>query len=147
MAAKRIFLDTNVLVYAAVTSSPLNEVSRSTIIEHKSRGFELWISRQVLREYLAVMTRPGQFPISPSTEAILNDVRYFQSHFNVAEEDGEVTKELLRLMTSHQILGKQVHDANIVATMIANGIKTLLTHNTADFKRFMSNIKVVPLAP
>ena len=33
--------------------------------------------------------------------------------------------------------GKQVHDANIVATMLAHGVGRLLTFNVADFQRFV----------
>ena len=32
--------------------------------------------------------------------------------------------------------GKQTHDANIVATMLAHGETRLLTFNAADFRRF-----------
>jgi predicted nucleic acid-binding protein len=32
--------------------------------------------------------------------------------------------------------GKQIHDANIVATMLAHGILTLLTDNIGDFVRW-----------
>ena len=39
--------------------------------------------------------------------------------------------------------GKQVHDANIVATMLANGVTPLLTFNAADFRRFGSRIELV----
>ncbi len=41
--------------------------------------------------------------------------------------------------------GRQVHDANIVATMQANGINQLLIHNADDFKRFSHLITVLPL--
>jgi predicted nucleic acid-binding protein len=41
--------------------------------------------------------------------------------------------------------GKQVHDANIVATMQAHGIRQLLTGNVADFNRFSALIRVLPL--
>ncbi|MEH2170887.1 MAG: hypothetical protein V7K41_30400 [Nostoc sp.] len=41
--------------------------------------------------------------------------------------------------------GKQVHDANIVATMLVYGIPQLLTHNTSDFARFSGLITVLPL--
>ncbi len=41
----------------------------------------------------------------------------------------------------------QVHDANIVATMLAQGIQKLLTHNVADCKRFAAHITVMPLVP
>jgi predicted nucleic acid-binding protein len=36
-----------------------------------------------------------------------------------------------------------VHDANIVATMLAYGETRLLTFNEADFRRFSSMIEIV----
>ena len=42
-------------------------------------------------------------------------------------------------------LGKQVHDANIVATMLAHGIDMLLTLNVDDFKRFEDKITLISL--
>jgi len=51
-----------------------------------------------------------------------------------------VTEHLLQLLTAHGIGGKRVHDANIVATMMAYGIPKLLTHNVADFERFGKQI-------
>jgi hypothetical protein len=41
--------------------------------------------------------------------------------------------------------GKQVHNANIVATMLAHGIPRLFTHNVADFNRFSTLIEILPL--
>ena len=38
--------------------------------------------------------------------------------------------------------GKQVHDANIVATMLAFDVPRLITYNGADFQRFAGLITV-----
>jgi len=38
--------------------------------------------------------------------------------------------------------GKQVHDANIVATMQAYGIPALLTHNIKDFEQFGEVVRI-----
>jgi predicted nucleic acid-binding protein len=54
-------------------------------------------------------------------------------------------EKLLALSGQVNIGGKQVHDANIVATMQVYGIRQLLTHNTSDFVRFSSFITRVPL--
>ena len=43
--------------------------------------------------------------------------------------------------------GKQIHDANIVATMLVYGIDTLLTLNVEDMKRFADRIKILSPAP
>ena len=40
--------------------------------------------------------------------------------------------------------GRQVHDANIVATMLAHGEGRLLTFNDADFRRFAELTEIVP---
>ena len=53
--------------------------------------------------------------------------------------------DLLTLCLTIPLGGKQVHDANIVATMQAHGIGKLLTHNTVDFARYQHLITVIPL--
>ncbi|HET8630202.1 MAG TPA: hypothetical protein VFL91_22495 [Thermomicrobiales bacterium] len=53
---------------------------------------------------------------------------------------------MLALLREHPTGGKQVHDANIVATMLAYGIGTLLTFNHDDMARFEGKIKLVPSA-
>ena len=78
---------------------------------------------------------------------LVTDVRYFQTVFHIADEDSAVTAELLHLLSSVPIGGKQIHDANIVATMLANQAGTLLTANVSDFDRFASLITVLPLSP
>jgi hypothetical protein len=65
--------------------------------------------------------------------------------FQVANVDDRETVRLLQLLTQFQIGGKQVHDANIVATMLGHGIDQVLTHNVNDFVRFSPWITVLPL--
>ncbi|WP_211175840.1 VapC toxin family PIN domain ribonuclease [Brasilonema sp. UFV-L1] len=105
----------------------------------------MWISRQVLREYLATLTRPQKFTALLPITIVIQDIRYFQSRFQVAEDGSQVTERLLTLMEEISSGGKQVHDANIVATMLVYGIPQLLTHNTGDFARFSELITVLPL--
>jgi predicted nucleic acid-binding protein len=139
------FVDTNILIYANLASSPENGTARTRLEELVSGGSELWISRQVLREYIASLTRPQAFtkPISPAEISL--DIRRFESQFEIAEDGPSVTAHLLDLLNEIPMGGKQIHDANIVATMLVHGIKRLLTHNVADFRRFASFIEVIPL--
>jgi len=44
--------------------------------------------------------------------------------------------KLIDLIQEFPTAGKQIHDANIVATMLVNGVDFLLTYNKDDFKRF-----------
>jgi predicted nucleic acid-binding protein len=143
--ANAIFLDTNILVYANVSESPLHDVALQAIQSRYDTGVELWISRQVLREFLRTLTRPQAFINPRPIATIIERVRFFQTQFRVADDTLEVTERLLSLIEEITIGGKQVHDANIVATMLAYNIPQLLTHNTEDFARFSELITVVPL--
>jgi predicted nucleic acid-binding protein len=136
------FVDTNVLVYTSQIDSPWHARAEAGLRDAEAAGAALWISDQILREYLAAVTRQQQGrPAVPMTEAI-ERVRFFAQRFDVAEDGPTVRKRLLSLLATYPVAGKQVHDANIVATMLANGITRLLTFNIADFRRFAGLITI-----
>jgi predicted nucleic acid-binding protein len=141
-AAEPVFVDTNVLVYANVTSAPAHKSALETLTRFHRSGAPLWISRQVIREYVATLTRPQTFAI-PDLATVIADVRFLLQHFHVADDTAAVTDHLLTLNQEVTVGGKQVHDANIVATMQANGVHLLLTFNAADFTRFGERITLV----
>jgi len=67
---------------------------------------------------------------------LIERARYLQSRFRVADETQQVTDRLLILIERFPVGGKQIHDAAIVATMQAHGIRGLLTATPADFRRY-----------
>jgi predicted nucleic acid-binding protein len=127
-----LFIDTNILIYANVATAPLHEQALKAIREAHQTGKPLWISRQVLREFIAARTRPQTFAQPSAPELVIERVRYLEDHFQVVDDTAAVTGQLVQLMENFKIGGKQVHDANIIATMQACGIPALLTHNTRD---------------
>jgi predicted nucleic acid-binding protein len=144
--ANGVFLDTNVLVNANVAAAPLHAEALIAIREYVRLGVPLWVSRQVLREYLAVLSRPQVFSRPLHPQVLVARVQQFESRFRVANEDPDVTARLLTLMEPVPVGGKQVHDANIVATMLVQSVDPLLTANPSDFVRFSRLITVLPLA-
>ena len=44
---------------------------------------------------------------------------------------------------SSVVRGKQVHDCNIVATMLTNGVRRLATRNATDFRRYAGSFKLM----
>lgn len=143
MAVDAVFVDTNVLVYANQRKSVYHEEALDRLERVGNEGAVLWISRQVLREYLAAVTRPqGGDPALPMAVA-LERVRGFNARFEVAEDGPETFNQLLGLLARFPTAGKQVHDANLVATMLAYGVTRLLTFNTGDFRRFSPMIEIV----
>jgi predicted nucleic acid-binding protein len=60
-------------------------------------------------------------------------------------EDARVADRLQGLLADVEYGGKQVHDANVVATMLAHGVGTVVTMNLADFARFERYVSFVEL--
>jgi predicted nucleic acid-binding protein len=137
------FLDTNVLLRATIAALPLHREATELVAAQRARGAALWISRQVIREYLVVVTRPQSFLTPLPAAEVDARARTLQTLFHVADDTARVTAHLLALLRAHPTGGKQIHDANIVATMLAYGIGTLLTFNRDDMARFGSKIALV----
>jgi predicted nucleic acid-binding protein len=88
-------------------------------------------------------SRPQLF-LSPVSKAeALADVAGFATHFELLEDGPEVGKRLMELCRLVPIAGRLVHDANIVATMLAHRESRLLTMNRSDFRRFRPRIEIV----
>lgn len=145
MAVNRVFIDTNVLVYANLGQSPFHDQAVLRLRELEKSGCVLTASRQVLREYLAVMSRPGAFTDEIPLSALILDITNFEAGLLVLDDTELVTRKLVELSKRFSVTGKQVHDANIVATMLVHEIPTLLTHNTKDFTRYRDLIEIMPL--
>ena len=147
MATKvaKAFVDTNILLRAFHNQMELHTEAKALIEKMWDDDVELWISRQVIREYLVQVTHPRTFAQPLSLEQIMLQVQSIQSLFHIADETQAVTTQLLTLLRNYPTQGKQVHDANLVATMLVNGIDTLLTINVDDLKRFEPTIKLIPL--
>ena len=138
-----MFLDTNILVGIRTLESPGHELVRD-MLDRAAAGTEpLRISRQILREYLAVVTRPQNWRVSIAREDALDDVVRFATIFEVLEDGPAVTERLVSLCREVPGGGRQIHDANIVATMLTHGERRLLTFNLADFRRFGDRIELV----
>ncbi len=145
MEAEPVFLDTNVLVYVSRPTAPQHSVARGVLGRLEADGGPLWVSQQVLREYVSVVTRPqATAPALPMATAVA-DVGRFRASFEIAEDSAAVLDRLLALLVVHPGAGKQVHDANLIATMLEHGVRRLLTFNAADFRRFVGAIDLVPL--
>jgi predicted nucleic acid-binding protein len=138
-----MFVDTNVLVYASVQGAPDREKARAALTKHTAAGEALCVSRQVLREFIAVVTRP-QVWAQPVTQAdAAATALILVREFDILEDGPAVWDKLIDLCQRFTFGGRQVHDANIVATVLAHGESRLMTFNVADFRRLEVLVEVV----
>ena len=142
MAADPVFVDTNVLIYVTRRTASEHAAAQAALARLEGEGRALWISFQILREYSGDPAA-GHIPRAAVGTAIA-DVQRFQQIFYVAEDRPAVLDRLVALLGAHLGAGRQVHDTNIVATMLEHGIYRLLTFNAADFRRFAGIIQLEP---
>lgn len=147
MDAEAVFVDTNLLIHANNEESPFQQETRQRLLDLAADGCPLWISRQVLREYAAVLSRLMNEKNAFNGPVIVADLQRFEREFLVADDNTAVSAQLQELIVSHAVKGKQTHDANVVATMLVHGITRLLTHNEKDFRRYLPLIEILPLVP
>jgi len=79
--ANSVFLDTNILVYANVSESPFHQAAVQAIENLYDAGIGLWISRQVLREFLITLSRPQALMNSRPVALIIERTRFFKLNF------------------------------------------------------------------
>lgn len=143
-----VFVDANILVHSRSTASPFHSAAEAKLKALFQANTPVWASRQVFREFASALTRPQNYRLRPvPISDVIRDVIYFESVFTIADETTAVTKRWLDLLARIPCGGKQVHDANIVATMLVHSVPNLLTHNTADFQRYHHLITIIPLVP
>jgi len=138
----RIFVDTNVLASAVIPESPRFFHAQGLLRRLLRSDCEIWISRQVIREFTATLSRQDFFRQKFTARDLTAAGRNLMSRYVVAEDQEIITEQLFLLLEQVPCGGKQVHDANIVATMLAYGIPQLVTYNLEDFRRFAGFVAV-----
>jgi predicted nucleic acid-binding protein len=142
----RVMLDTNVLLAATDAGRAEHHDALTVINDWAARHADLCTSGQILREYLSVATRPAeQNGLGLSLPDALGNVRAIRERTTLLAEDSKVADRLLGLLADVECRGKQVHDANLVATMLVHGIDTVVTMNLADFARFEHHVSLIRL--
>jgi len=142
-AGEFYFLDTNALLEATDQKRASHEVALSLFSAAYEQGAHLSVSGQVFREYLVVATRPVEGNgLGLDPRLAMENIESFLDRCIFFEETRAVFDELLKSVEANGIAGKRVRDANIVATMKAHRIESLITLNPKDFAAF-SQIRVL----
>jgi len=139
----KIFIDTNVLVYATLLDfdSVKNKEALNTLNSLRKQKSELFISTQILREFYAVVTNK-KYLKNPLTPKQANEqIKFFVNTVNVLTVTENIFPLLAVISEKYNITGQQIHDVAIVATMLTSDIKTIYSFNIKDFK----NIKEINL--
>jgi predicted nucleic acid-binding protein len=137
-------IDTNVFLRLI----PRRDPKRATVLDALERlsveKEDLYYSSQILSEFWAVCTRPatarGGYALT--SEGTERKARLIERYCKLLPDSLETHQEWRRLVVAHAVMGVEVHDARLVATMSVYDVRHLLTFDKSDFKRF-SGITVV----
>ena len=84
--AKRVFVDTNILASALLPEAPRYFHARGILRRLAEADAEVWISRQVIREYLATMTKYEPLWNDVTRATLIDSGRTLERHYCVAED-------------------------------------------------------------
>jgi predicted nucleic acid-binding protein len=137
----RVLIDTNILIYATLENDPRSERSRELLLAKGEQ--ERYTSVQNLAEMYPNLTGPKmERPDDPAVaRAKIQSIASLPS-IQVLPLTGDVQSVALELCEKYGITRRRYYDAQIAATMVVHGIRTLLTENDGDFKD-MSEIRAV----
>jgi toxin-antitoxin system PIN domain toxin len=130
-------VDTNVLVYAEIRSSPRHEVARQLLSEI-AEGHVPWaIPWPCIYEFLRVVTHPRVYhpPVPPAVA--LRDIRHLMASPTLVllHETPNHPRVMMDVLSTSGVAGNLIHDAHIAALCLEHGIGEFITGDR-DFTRF-----------
>ena len=139
-------IDSNIFVYAAdKTSGRYIEASR--IISDAALGkVRAVIVPQNLTEYYATVTNSKKVPIPMTNKTAIEQMeKLLRSSLKLVYPNNRTTKLFIELLGLVGVKAQRVYDIFLAATLLSNGIRTLITENKEDFAG-IKDLKTIDLS-
>lgn len=129
-------IDTSILIRLSNAADVRHAVTAQAMLELHRRGEMVHLTPQVLVEFRNVATRPLAvnglgLPIVQA-EA---DAAGFEAQFPLLAETPDIYPAWKALVGALGVIGKQVHDARLVAVCHVHNVTHVLTYNVTHFVR------------
>jgi predicted nucleic acid-binding protein len=131
-------LDTGILLRLVDVTDQQHQIVRESVGELGRRQESLYVTTQNVAEFCNVATRPvaSNGIGMESAAAISLFQRDIEPITAVLIENDAVYTQFIRLVSKYSVAGKQVHDARLIAMMLAWQVDSVLTLNDRDFRRY-----------
>lgn len=140
-----VLVDTNVLLRSIEPRHRMQRAADDSVQTLRRQGERLVLAPQNVYEFWVVAMRPvAQNGLGLTSLEAAAEVSRFKSLFGLLADSAAIMPAWERLVLRHQVVGKNAHDARLVAAMIVHGIDRLLTFNTADFARYQQITVISP---
>lgn len=129
-------VDTSVLCRVANVADREHAIAVRALAQLQTAGEVLHIAPQILIEFRAAATRPKSVNgLGFDANAADRQMAKFEIDFSLLPDTPDIFPAWKNIVSSLGIIGKQVHDARLVAVCHVHGVTHLLTFNTAHFTR------------
>ena len=139
-------LDTNVLVHAANSSSPLHAAAALLVDEGLRKRNRYCIAPQNLVEFAAVVTRPRhvQKPLPVTEAARMAELMYRSRRLSKIYPRRGTVLRALREGVALNVTGPRWYDLFLAVTMRDAGVQVVVTENVLDFQKmpFITAVKI-----
>jgi predicted nucleic acid-binding protein len=139
----RVLVDTNVLLRSAQPNHPLCSQATHAVSKLLRQNDEVFFCSQNIAEFWNVATRPAEVNgLGFSHEEVLQEVGSIENLLTLLPDVPAIYPVWKQIVEDHRVQGVRVYDARLVAVMGVYAVESVLTFNTADFKRY-SNISAL----
>lgn len=129
-------LDTSILTRLANSADPFHAQATAAVVEVHRRGEILHLTAQNFVEFRNVATRPKTANgLALSRAEAEAKAAAYEASFPLLAETPDVFPAWQALVSAVGVIGKQVHDARLVAICHVYGVTHLLTFNGKHFVR------------
>jgi predicted nucleic acid-binding protein len=131
-----VLTDTNIFLRLLQPHHPHCRIAGQALDFLRAREEVLNITSQNLVELWAAATRPfAENRLGLTVEQATKELEQIKRFWGLLP-DVPLYEEWERVVKMHRVLGRNAHDARIVAAMHVHGIEKILTFNVKDFVRF-----------
>jgi predicted nucleic acid-binding protein len=132
-----VLVDTNVLLRRTQPNHEHHKAAVENVGRLLERGETVYFTPQNIAEFWNVVTRPvASNGLGFSISQALAEVEKIEQALTLLPDSPAAYVEWKRLAVKHAVIGVQVHDTRLVASMNVHGVTRLLTFNATDFSRF-----------
>lgn len=137
-------IDTNILVYAHFQDSSHYRSAYDLLERGREIDAELYVTPQVIAEFYAVVTHPKRVsnPFTAAEAVAAIEQVLSLPGISLLHPSSNVVERWLQLARDHSIIGNNIFDVQLIATMLSRDVRRIYTFDESDFRVF-SEIEVL----
>jgi predicted nucleic acid-binding protein len=130
-------LDANVLIYAVASEAQQHLASRALLDAARDGKLgAFYVTSQILCEFYSEVTNPRRITVARSSAEALAAIEGFLGFLTVLPIPVSAVSNWLNLLRRRPVTGADVFDLQLVAVMLASGVRRIYTYNASDFQPF-----------